>query len=102
MSKSEKNVREVSQEEMENISGGYVIKVSKEDLENEKLDLKKYWVVDNSTGKVLNSFDKFEDAVASDAVAHADKEWIHTVPEGSLHDHLFKSRDDDSLVYKMW
>lgn len=102
MSKNTENVREISREEMTNISGGYVVKVNPKDIEKEKLELKKYWVVDNTSGKILNSFDKYEDAVASDAVAHSNKDWVYKVPNGDLKNHIFKSLDDDSLVYKMW
>ena len=95
-------VKEMDKQSMENISGGYVVKVNQEDIEGEKLTLKKYWVVDNKSGKILNSFDRYEDAIASDAVAHANKDWVYTVPKGGIHDHVFKSLDDGSLVYKIW
>ena len=58
--------------------------------------------MESESGKILNSFDKYEDAVAADAIAHSDKAYIYNVPEGGLHGHVFKSLDGDSLVWKPW
>ncbi len=102
MSKSEKNVREISKEEMANVTGGYVVKVNPKDVEEAKLGLKKYLVIDDQNGKILNSFDKYEDAVASDAVANSDEDWVLRVPQGELHNHIFKSPYDGSLIFKEW
>lgn len=97
-----KTVRELSKKEAENISGGYVVKVNPKDIESEKLDLKKYLVVDNQTSKIIGSFEKYEDAVACDAVEHSNKDWVYKVPKGELKNHVFKSLDDGSIVFKQW
>ena len=102
MSENEQNVREINKKEMENVTGGYVVKINPKDVEKEKLGLKEYLVIDEQSDKVINSFDKYEDAVASDAVANWDKDWVIKVPQGELHNHIFKSSDDGSLVFKEW
>lgn len=102
MSKNEKNVRKISKEDMANVTGGYVVEVNSKDPEKEKLGLKKYLVIDEQSNKIINSFDKYEDAVASDAVANWDKNWVLKVPQGELHKHIFKSPDDGSPVFLEW
>ncbi|MDO4200169.1 MAG: hypothetical protein Q4D57_05410 [Clostridia bacterium] len=102
MSKNEKNVREISKEEMANVAGGYIVEVNPKDAENEKLGKKKYLVIDEQSDKILNSFNEIEDAIASDAVANYDRDWVLKVPKGKLHKHILKSPDDGSLVFKEW
>jgi len=102
MSKSEKNVKEISKEEMANVTGGYVVEVDPNDIDKEKLGLKRYLVVNDQNGKILNSFDKCEDAFAADAVANWDKDWTLKMPQGELHKHISKSADDGSLIFKEW
>ena len=100
MNKTKPSVKKLGAGESSSISGGFVVKVNPKDLEKEKLDLKKYLVVDNSTGKIINSFDKYDDAVACDAVEHSNKDWIYKVTKGDLKNHIFKSLDDGSMVFK--
>lgn len=99
MSTKGENFKELNPNELENISGGLIVKVSKEDLEKEKIALKKYIVVDFD-GKIVESFDNYEDAAKCEYSKNKDM-YTLTLNEGELKDKVYKTLDGH-FVFKMY
>lgn len=99
MSTNAKNFKELNREDLANISGGLIVKAPKEDLEKEKVDLKKYIVVDFD-GKIVKSFDNYDDAAQFEFSKHKDM-YTYTLQEGELKDKVYKTLDGE-YIFKMY
>ncbi len=105
MDKNKETIKNLNRKETEHVSGGYVVQVNPSDLEKENINLKRYLVVedeeDSSTGKVIDSFDNLESAIACDAINSSDSYYIYKVQSGELDEKVFKSLDGN-YIFKRW